>query len=323
MATTSLPAFGDEPPIPATEPRPTQSDTGKDNFVAPDSREVRLSNLGGANTPIVMMFGPSNAGKTVALSRLAKYFKDTLGDVVVDRTFRTDEYYQKSLCKKYDEFLESIDPNRPINTPDADFLAINFNERGQTKGPICKFIELPGESLYKVDTPLANQPFPLYLRQIFNHPARKIIVFTVPLPDPQTDAAGAMRDEQFDRFCARIRMVISFNPGLKRDSYIFAVTKADEQVSLVQGAVVANRAAFRDALISRPGFDNVVKALKDARHRLVVVPFSAGQMVPTVNGQTALAVGDNAWPKMLWGEIRNAITGRGFWAELRRMFGLA
>ena len=108
----------------------------------------------------------------------------------------------------------------------------------------------------------------------------------------------------------------------KRDQLIFVITKADEQTAMIANAIQPNVDAFRSALTARPGFSGVVRALRDQRHGVIVVPFSAGRVLATAPGKPdAFVFGHDAWPQRLWDELREAIQGRGFVAGAKALFG--
>ena len=337
MTDNSLPIFGaGEPPKPGTISGTSSSGGGANSMPPnvppatpvgaaappkPDARNVRIASLGDANTPIVMMFGPANSGKTVALLRLAKFFSDKYGEVIADKAFRDDEYYKQVLCGEFQTFLTQVRPNRPINTPDADFAAVDFLERGTTAGRMCKFVEVPGEHLFNPRRPDSDQTTHPYLFEICSHPARKIILITIPLVDPRNNAAGALTDPEFLRYCAVIQrfFVNSLNP--KRDQLIFVITKADEQTGMIANSVQPNVTAFRKALMSRPGFAAVESTLRRQGHGVVVVPFSAGKVVAAAPASPdAFIFGDDAWPQRLWDELSGAIRGTGLIASVKSLF---
>jgi hypothetical protein len=308
-----------EGPNPAPSSASTTISAVSPHSQKPDARNIRIASLGDANTPIVMMFGPANSGKTVALLRLAKFFSDKYGEVIADRAFRDDEYYKQVLCEEFQAFLTQVRPNRPINTPDADFAAVDFQERGTTEGRMCKFVEVPGEHLFNPQRPDNDQTTHPYLYEICTHPARKIILITIPLVDPRQNAAGALTDPEFLRYCAVIQrfFVTSLNP--KRDRMIFVITKADEQTGMIGNSVQPNVTAFRRALMARPGFAAVESTLRRQRHGIKVVPFSAGRVVPSAPGSPdAFIFGDDAWPQRLWDELSGEIRGTGFFGSVKK-----
>ena len=268
------------------------------------------------------MFGPANSGKTVALLRLARYL-DTVGmEIVPDVNFRSDAYYEHVLVPDFQKRLRDNQPDRPANNTDPVFIALDVWEKGNRDGRVCKFIEVPGEHLFEKDKQSNEQDLPTYIEEIFRHAARKVVLFMVPLPSPESSEDGALSDSEFREFCDHVVRVIENKLNVAKDDFIFVISKADMQRSKLKGAEKPNLSAFRRALLARDGFARVEEALRNANRNLIVIPYSAGTMHKSVPGKPDMLVYSNAaWPKALWNEIRSAINGASLGGAFKRWFG--
>ncbi len=320
---TNIPFDGDPAPNNRGTGDPISNTTSAADLKPPMARAERVKSLGDSSAPIVMMFGPANSGKTVALLRLARYL-DTIGmEIVADVNFRADAYYEHVLVPDFQQRLADSQPDRPANNTDPVFIALDVREKGVRDGRICKFIEVPGEHLFEIEKTAANQVLPAYIEEIFRSNARKIVLFMVPLPSAESSEAGALSDSQFREFCDHVVRVIENKLSIASDDFIFVVSKADMQRDKLKSEVSANVSAFRKALMAREGFSRVAESLRRANRDLIVVPYSAGTISQSVPGKPDMLIYSKPpWPAALWREIRSSIGGTGAWGRWKRKWGL-
>ena len=132
--------------------------------------------------PIIILFGPTNCGKTTVLIRMIRYFmnwKDSSNknpyNYVLDRAFRKGDAYEK-MCEKMDEFIKE-DEIIPANTPPTEYLLAKITENGRT---IFQFLEAPGEHWVPMPdkkTIRHGQEFEKYIKDISHLPNKRIWVF--------------------------------------------------------------------------------------------------------------------------------------------------
>jgi len=244
-------------------------------------------------------------------------------EVATDLSFREDAYYKKVLCPRFQSYIKETQPNKPPNNPDDAFIAIDVIDKKYRDGRVCKFIEVPGEHLFEVDRTANEQSLPTYINEIFHAKAKKIILFLAPFPCTEVDEHGALTDHEFREYCLHIERIIDGQLNVRKDDFIFIVTKADQQREKLIASNAPNKSAFRKTLLTRDGFGRVEAVIRRANRRLIVVPFSAGTIGKAQPGRPdTLTYGDDAWPEMLWNEIRGSIYGDGLLKSIKSLFGI-
>jgi len=221
-------------------------------------------------TPVVILFGPSKAGKTMVMLRMIRYFKQHNYSVVPDKIFRpaTDRKYQE-ICAELDEMAYSRyapDPTGLVSFMLAKILDSNGN-------PLFQFLEAPGEHYYSGYT--AHQ-FPVYLQQIFGLNMKKIWVFLL------EHEWGEDQNER-DKYADQIKNAKQFMSP--KDSAIFLLNKADMYPNWFGSNNKPNKRLFRNAIDQ--AYPNLIQSFDKGgffSSEPPVVCFSAGSFVPVNDG---------------------------------------
>ena len=255
------------------------------------------------DVPIIVLFGPTECGKTMTLIRLTRFLQQYGFKVSPIRSFRPamDTHYAK-MCSEYNQLVHRS--NAAEGTQMISFMLVEvLTQQGKR---ICQILEAPGEYYFNPSKP--QQPFPAYVNTIISSRNRKIWVYMVE-PDWKDlpDRSG---------YVSRLRQLkTKMRP---QDKAIFLYNKVDKSNFVISPGVVNMAGVKNDIANMYPGiftpFTNqnpITKWFKP--YNCDLIPFSNGFFVEATNqnGQTYLTYqqGPDEYPQMLWRMLMKKIRG--------------
>lgn len=282
--------------------------------------------LWGNDKPIVVFYGETGSGKTTALVRLINYLHN-------------EQRYQYSLCKTFhDHYYGGLGINFSI--PETEFkkqLNANIHETEGTataclcnimnnKGPICRFLELPGEDVFSVKMEperaqilAAHGGMDVFEKQYLNdilkiQDYQKIWVFFMDIDMLQTHR----------RFASLyINHITDIANRLNEDDKMIFVINKEDVVRQKYAPVLAKGSEFYinnlfGGFLDQPPFttESHFLGFTNRRKHFRVVPFCSY----TIEGRGADMEGNpqspvvvpssSAYPALLWQTIDDAIMNR-------------
>ncbi|MDR0894444.1 MAG: hypothetical protein LBN06_03980 [Prevotellaceae bacterium] len=254
-------------------------------------------------SPVVVLFGAGESGKTMTLVRLTRYLLKNGYQVEPDRIFRPSN--SKRYQERCDTFINSVNSDSaPGRTNKLNFMLIKvMNKHGE---PICQILEAPGEHYFKADDP--EQDFPPYIKRICNINNPKTWVFIVE-KDWETPATRA---NYTNRILAMEGLIES------EDKIIFTCHKADKHKSLFSGGVPNTTQFFREIENQYAGIfrkyqnQNPITSLF-YKYKFDFLVFSAGSFNKKTeqDGET-YTPGKDKYPEKLWSTILKNVKGSWF-----------
>ena len=270
---------------PVSEAAPTPASVSQNNTAPILDGVVNIP----PDAPIVILFGPTSCGKSMALKRLTRYLRKS-GDyqeIEPERSFRpaNDTAYQND-CDDFDNFVTR--QTKAAGT--TGYMLVNVIEDGST---ICRILEAPGEYYFDPSDP--DKSYPNYMNTIITAPNRRIwCVFVEPnWQDPQ------------DRmnYVARIN---ALKPMMqKNDEVLFVFNKIDDTHFVITPGEIRMKQAAEFVAIQYPGifnqFKNDIPILKwFKKYNCGFMPFQTGLYQ---RGSDVYADSVDDYPAMLWKAI--------------------
>ena len=113
--------------------------------------------------PIIVLFGPTECGKTMTLIRMTRFLQKYGYRVSPIRSFRpsADAHYAQ-MCEGYNELVHSS--NAAEGTQMISFMLVEVLDKSGRR--ICQILEAPGEYYYNPKKP--SDDFPAYVNTIIN-----------------------------------------------------------------------------------------------------------------------------------------------------------
>lgn len=192
-----------------------------------------ITTITDSTTPIVILFGPASSGKTMALLRMIRYFKNSLGyKIEPDRNFRPsyDEHYQK-MCNGLSLMANSQYAPDPTDT--ISFMLVTILDNGGH--PLFQILEAPGEHYFDPEVP--NAPFPSYIQRIINTNNRKIWLYFV--------EQDWMDQSDRNNYASKISEMQALTPN---DKIIFLFNKCDKKLGQYNSNGHPNHKLFMDRI---------------------------------------------------------------------------
>ena len=253
--------------------------------------------------PIVVLFGPTECGKTMTLIRMTRFLQKSGYKVAPIHSFRlsTDTHY-KHICESFNELVNSS--NAAQGTEMISFMLVEvLDENGRR---VCQILEAPGE--YYFDPKNPDEEFPTYVNTIINSKNRKIWLLMVE-PDWKDPAER----------CAYVKKVQKLKTRMRpQDKAIFLYNKVDKSNFVVSPGHVNLNSIKNDASNMYPGifvsFTNFNPITKFFRSYMCdLVPFSNGTFTKATkaDGTAYLTYqqGVDEYPQLLWNTILKRIRG--------------
>lgn len=257
------------------------------------------------HTPIVVLFGPPQSGKTMTMIRLAEYLSNPLRGYTVApvKTFRADydTNYAKN-CKEFNSMINSIWAAK--KSEGLDFMLLKVSQGGT---PIVQILEAPGEHYFDPNDPAEPKEFFLpYIKKVIQSPNKKIWIYlTEPNWKNETERVN------YARKISVMRKKMGVSP---KDESIILFNKVD-QTDLFGDFGVNLPEAEKGVDGLYPGLFKCFKNQHPIssiwkKYRCTLVPFVTGQYDEvSVNGVMTkrYTAGDDKYPEQLWTVIRRII----------------
>ena len=292
-------------PIVSEEPTTNNDNTSvaglsQSEYNDPNSIVVTIADQ---NVPIVVLFGPTECGKTMTLIRLTRFLQKYGYKVSPIRSFRpaADDHYAK-MCDGYNELVNS--PNAAQGTEMISFMLVEVLDKSGRR--ICQILEAPGEYYFNPKKP--NNTFPVYINTIINSNNRKIWIYMVePNWKDPLDRSG---------YVSRIHHLKTMMRG--QDIAIFLYNKVDKSNFVISPGRVNIEGVKNDISNMYPGiftpFVNEVPIYKWLKPYLCeLVPFSFVMFTEATHSDGSVYLtyqqGVDEYPQMLWNTIMKKIRG--------------
>ncbi len=244
-------------------------------------------------TPIVILFGPRNGGKTTCLIRLTRWLLNEGYRVEPKRDFRLGDEYREQC----DQFTQLVyNHNAPMSTDVVGFMLLAVYKNGKE---ICQLLEAPGEHYF--DENIEDlQPLP-YQNTINAVPNSKTWLFFL--------ERDGWHNQEIRTHYAR---TISRKIGMldQRDRIILVSQKADQFYDCFdQGR--PRIALFEQQVRQqyRPAFSNLSNRLFSNGRSYEFTVFSSGSFVEAGNGLQTYTPSNDFYPRMFWRKIMDSIRG--------------
>lgn len=257
-------------------------------------------------TPIVVLFGPPQSGKTMTMVRLAEYLThpDRGYTVAPDRAFRKafDETYRIN-CDNFNGMLNSIWAAE--KSKGLEFMQLVVSKNGR---PIVQILEAPGEHYYDpVDKDEPKGSFLPYITKVIQSPNRKIWIY---LTEPNWKDQG-------DRMKYAQKVQLMKRSISRRDKSVILFNKVDATNLFYATGEVNRKEAERFVNSQYPGLFSCFKNENPItsiwrKYNCPFVPFVTGSynkvLVDGKNTQRYVAGPDN-YPRALWENILKIVKG--------------
>lgn len=253
--------------------------------------------------PIIVLFGPTECGKTMTLTRMTRFLQKYDYRVAPIRSFRpsTDTHYQQ-ICENFNELVHSSSAAQ--GTEMISFMLVEVLDKNGRR--ICQILEAPGE--YYFDPKNPGEEFPTYVNTIINSGNRKIWLFMIE-PDWKDPSERSAYVSRIQNLKTRMR---------PQDKAIFLYNKVDKSNFVVSPGHVNMNSIKNDTSNMYPGiftpftnFNPITKFFK--QYMCDLVPFSNGTFTKATkaDGTDYLAYqqGVDEYPQLLWNTILKRIRG--------------
>ncbi len=284
--------------IPSVEPKTTE--TGLSNEEENDPNKIVVT-ITDSQTPIVVLFGPPQCGKTMAVVRLTRYLRQTSGLIVSPvKTFRPafDSHY-KQMCESFNDLVS--DNNAANSTSRINFMLLKISKQGT---PQCQLLEAPGEHYYNPNETISQNIFPTYVNTIIHSNTRKIwVIFVEPNWLNEKDRLGY------------VEKIKSLKKGMKaQDKVLFVFNKIDDTEFVISPGQVNMKAARGDVKNNYPGIFEMFKNQNPItslfkEYNCDFISFSTGTFTEAGDGTKMFQQGDDVYPRNLWNKIMNLVRG--------------
>lgn len=231
-------------------------------------------NIADSQTPILVLFGPSQCGKSMTLVRLVRYLRDVMNYNVEPRRdfISSDNDIYERRCDAFENTINTYAP-LPGNEDDEYMLCTVSDQQGNSK---LQILEAPGEDYFslKKENPLA-QPYPYYFNEIKENKTLKTWCFFL---EPDWEPAQK-RQDLVNLYVKRIIGAISFIG--RQDRIVFLYNKVDKKSEFIRFGKINLKALTRFASQQYKG---LFAAFKEDRlffkwfkpYMFEFVPFSTG-----------------------------------------------
>lgn len=259
-------------------------------------------NVKDTTSPIIFLFGPPAAGKTMTLVRLYRYLDDISIEIKPNQSFVSNdggEYV--SRCKNFHD--DAMSDLAAEATKGVNFMLLDIWDNG-TK--ICQILESPGEGLFEPD-PKKKKTFPnRFVSSIMSSNNRKVYVFI--LEPNYKDGATRVR---YKKRIAEVRKKMK-----KKDKAIFLYNKIDWSPSLDNNGNVNIKTLRKEINEDYPGLLDLFKVHGPRaifkEYDCHLIPFQTGNYPEEFNTVLnkkvkTFTAGDDEYPQELWNAIKKCL----------------
>lgn len=269
-------------------------DLSQDNNIdqPPTPRNQIHVHINDQKTPIVLLFGAQQSGKTMTLVRLSNYLRPLGYKIEIEKNFCTTAWEYKVNSDNFNQMLSTPKPLKGTNY--NDFLFIRISDK--FGNPICYILEAAGEDYFSKQSD-PRRSFPNYMQSVFNTPNRKIWLF---ITEPNWEVDHGVKQNYVDR----IRFCKDQSTG-KKDKFIILYNKIDK-TSLISGGKINTKVAETQCGNEYSGIfdiftEDVILFGKTKKYKFV--PFSTGSY-DEYGGYTRSR---DEFPSGLWKSIQESI----------------
>lgn len=249
-------------------------------------------------TPIVVLFGPPNCGKTMTLIRMTRWLGFNGYTIEPIRTFRpTEDSAYQSMCDNFNMLVNQDES--ASSTSNISFMLLKIYKNGR---PVCQILEAPGELYFDPKDP--NKDFPRYINELRNRKVRKVWTFFVE-PNWLNSSDRSNYVSRIKKSQSRIRT---------NDSAVILYNKIDKTPFEIKPGKVRMDAAMKQVADQYQGifelFKNdmpIISMFK--KYNCDFVPFQTGDYSRTNSGSTTYTEGPDEYCRLLWTAIMNGIRG--------------
>ncbi|MEE0948638.1 MAG: hypothetical protein U0L53_07950 [Bacteroidales bacterium] len=260
-------------------------------------------NVKDTETPIIFLFGPPSAGKTMTLVRLYRYLDSIKTSIEPNESFVSNdggEYVRR--CRRFHN--DAMSDLAAEATKGVNFMLLDIWNNGEKK---CQILESPGERLFEPD-PNKKIPFPSkYVSNIINSNNKKVYVFI--LEPNYKDFATRVR---YKNRIAQVQKMMSRN-----DKVIFLYNKIDDSPALVSNGDVNMRTLIKEINQDYPGLLDLFKTPSPItkiirEYNCHLIPFQTGtydtEFSETLNKNVkTFTAGRHRYPQELWNTIKKCL----------------
>ena len=251
-------------------------------------------------SPVIILFGAGQSGKTMTLVRLTRYLKKLGYKVEPDRIFRpsADKHYQ-IMCNTFDSIVNS--EFAASRTKVLSFMLVKvMNKYGE---PFCQILEAPGEHYF--DEKYPKKGFPSYINKISTIDNQKTWIFIVEKDwkDP------SVRKDYSDKIIS-----MQSQDAVVNDKVIFTCHKADLHNALFNGGIPNKTQFFKDIKNQYPNIfskylnKNPITSLF-RKYNFDFVVFSSGRFNETEDGERVYTQSNDKYAAELWNAIYKTVKG--------------
>lgn len=266
-----------------------------------DANKIKVT-IADYKTPLVILFGPPQCGKTMTLVRLTRYLQSKGYSIQPITSFRPtyDKHYCE-MCDTFDTMINSDDAAQ--STAKINFMLVQVLYQGK---PLCQILEGPGEYYFKPEDP--NAKFPKYVNAIIASNNRKIWAVMVE-PDNTNKRMGVEARKNYVNKIHRLKSKIS-----PRDKVMFIFNKIDETPFVIGPGNIKYGLAMQHTEYLYPNifvpFKNVNPITKWWNpNNFDFVAFQTGDFSEAQDGTMTFEQGHDIYPRKLWEIIQKRIRG--------------
>jgi len=245
-----------------------------------------------SEAPIIILYGPTSCGKSMALKRIVRYLKNQSYQAIEpEKSFRPSydiEYNQD--CQNFDNFISS--PTKASGT--TGYMLVNVIESGTV---ICRILEAPGEYYFDPERP--KKQYPIYMASIITSNVRRIwCIFVEPNWKNPNDRMNYV--SRINKLKQNIQ---------EEDEVLFVFNKIDETHFVNSPGNIMEKKAIDYINNQYPGIFNqfkndipIVKWFK--KYNCGFIPFQTGMYQDDSDNYADSA---EVYPEMLWKEIKKRL----------------
>jgi len=215
---------------PHEEVNPSNSEVGQQESVGPKSELDHINAIERMNTNFMFIFGSSQRGKTVITASILNFLSSADAEgglsVVRGRTDKTDhgdrllkQIRRKIAARQFPDRTVLVGDDEPI------YVNVKFTPRNSRdhKALNLTFLEMPGDTLQKVDAPDGGMgDLPSSINAFLRADRRKVKLSFILVTDHQ----NAPDDDQL--MASFIEYIIEENATFAEEGFLLLVSKWDE-----------------------------------------------------------------------------------------------